>query len=287
MDGKKKWIRYDRESGGVELGVGKARPIIVLLAMLGGLIVLSQSFYIVPAGHSAVEFSAISGVKQGTEQPGMHFKIPILETRTLYRTQKNLYSVDADAASKDGQYVHTTVGVGYHPDPVYVNWLHQNIGPGYANIIIAPAVQEAVKAATAHHDALNLIRNRSVVSFEIRSILLERLAHNHILMDELSITNFDYSEEFNRALERKVTAEQDAEAALNKLKQVEYEAQQKVAEARGQAEASVLLSESMKGQGGDAYLFLQWLLKWDGKLPLYYAPGNGNQSVMLPIPNGG
>lgn len=249
-------------------------------AALGILIIVFGSWYVVPAGHQAVEFSAVSGVKEGTTGPGMHFKIPLAEQVTLYKVQKQLYTADAAAASKDGQEVHSQVGVGFHPDAAWVNWLHQNIGPNYADVIIVPAVQEAVKAATAQHDALNLIRNRTVVNQEIRTILEARLIANHIFMDELSITEFDYSDQFNHALEQKVVAEQNALAAQNKLKQVEYEAQQKIAEATGQAEAARLLSEQLSKD--PAYLQFLWLQRWNGELPQYMG-GESSASILLPF----
>lgn len=258
----------------------RLRPILLILTGLLSIGLLFGSYYTVPAGHQAVEYSYISGVKEGTTDAGAHWKLPLIEKVTRYKIQKQLYSVDAEAASRDGQDVHTQVGVGYHPDPLWVNWLHQNIGPGFVQIIIAPSVQEAVKASTAHHFALDLIRNRSAVNDEIRLILDARLNQNHIVMDELSITDFDYSEVFNAALEAKVTAEQDALAAKNKLEQVKYEAQQKIEEARGQAEAVRILSEQLQASG-PGYIDWMWVQKWNGIMPSVMG---GDTSILFPAP---
>lgn len=83
----------------------------------------------------------------------------------------------------------------------------------------------------------------------------------------MNITNFQFSDTFNTAIEAKVTAEQNALAAKNKLDQVKFEADQRVAQAQGEAEAIKIQAQAIQAQGGAEYVKLQWISKWDGKLP--------------------
>jgi regulator of protease activity HflC (stomatin/prohibitin superfamily) len=77
--------------------------------------------------------------------------------------------------------------------------------------------------------------------------------------------NFDFSLSFNEAIEAKVTAEQSALAAKNKLEQIKFEAEQDIASARGRAEALKIESEALKSN--PEILELRALEKWDGRLP--------------------
>lgn len=273
------WFKTDKDGSEGDPKIGKMIGHVVLAIL--AVVVLFGSWFTVPNGEQAVVFSSTSGLKSETYGPGIHLKTPLVDSPTRYNVKSQLYTVEADAASHDLQQVSTTVAVQYHPDASYVSWLHANIGHGYKEVVIAPGVQETVKAITAKHDASDLITNRSAVEEQIRLDLSSRLAGSHIMLDQLSITNFKFSDQFEQAIEAKVTAEQNALAAKNKLAQVEYEAEQKVAEARGQAEAAQELANATQGEQGQTYLFLQWLQHWDGHLPTTMA-GDSQAIIMLP-----
>lgn len=83
------------------------------------------------------------------------------------------------------------------------------------------------------------------------------------------MTNFDFSDGFNKAIERKVTAEQDALAAKNKKDQVQYEADQAVIKATAEAESIKIQASSINSQGGADYVKLKAIEKWNGQLPTY------------------
>lgn len=247
------------------------RLVVTIVGGIFGLIVIFGGFYVVGAGEQAVIFSAVSGVQEETTAPGFHFKTPLIESVTRYEVRSQLYTADAEGASKDLQDVHTQVAVQYHPDAAYVSWIHSNLGPGYASRVIVPAVQEAVKASTAKHEAANLVVQRQAVKDEITNLLTDRLAQSHIVVEQTSLTDFDFSAQFNAAIEAKVTAEQNALAAKNKLEQVKYEAQQKVEEAKGQAEAAKVISQQL--EQNPRYIEFLAVQKWDGRLPM--VAGNG------------
>ena len=88
---------------------------------------------------------------------------------------------------------------------------------------------------------------------------------DYAIVDEFNIVNFEFSKNFNDAIEAKVTAEQQALAAKNKLEQIKFEADQKIAEARGKAEAMTIESNALKSN--PQILELRALEKWNGTLP--------------------
>ena len=98
------------------------------------------------------------------------------------------------------------------------------------------------------------------------------LEKEFIILDEVSITAFDFSDSFNTAIEAKVTAEQEALQAKNVLEKKRFEAEQRVVTAKGEAEAIRIQVESISKQGGESYVQMKAIEKWDGKLPAQMIP---------------
>ena len=248
------------------------KPVFILLSFIFIIILIFGSFFIVPAGHRGVIFNFVGGVKLINYDEGFHFKIPLLEKATKFEVRTKVYNEDASAASKDLQIVSTKVALNYHLDKEQVYNLFKNIGINYESRIINPSIQEVVKAITAKHIAEELITKREVVKEEIKIALQERLLMYYIVVDDMSITNFDFSVEFNKAIESKVSAEQNALKEQNNLKVVEFQAQQKVVEAKGQAEAIKIINEQLKSS--PQYVSYITIQKWDGKMPLALGSGS-------------
>ena len=135
-----------------------------------------------------------------------------------------------------------------------------------------PALQESVKAATAKFTAEELITKREIVRDEIKLSLQSKLQNDGIIVDDFNIVDFDFSASFNQAIEAKVTAEQQALAAKNKLEQIKYEAEQEVAKAKGKAEAQKIEGDALRAN--PEVIQLRSIEQWDGKLPLYMS-GDG------------
>jgi regulator of protease activity HflC (stomatin/prohibitin superfamily) len=129
--------------------------------------------------------------------------------------------------------------------------------------VVDPAVQEAVKTVTAHITAEEMITRLAEVKDAIKENLGERLMRFNILVDEFSIINFEFSHEFNVAIELKQTAEQSALKAKRDLDRIKIEAEQRITQARAEAEGQRLQRETLT----PILLQLRAIEKWDGKLP--------------------
>lgn len=232
-------------------------------------ILLFGSMYTISAGERGVLLT-FGKPNLNAMGEGLHFKIPMIQTIIKMDVKVLKYDTKASSASQDLQIVSTEVTLNYHINPGTVPEIYRKIGVGYQDKIIQPAVQEVVKAVTAQFTAEQLITQRPMVKEKIDLALQERLLKSDIIVDTISITNFDFSESFNQAIEAKVTAEQNALAAKNKLEQVKYEAQQAVTQAQGQAEAQTLLAKSVTKESIEFQrLQIQKVAidKWNGILP--------------------
>ena len=251
--------------------VGYIFGVIVMVLLFASL----GSFYTVSAGYRGVLLTFGKPTMEAKEE-GIHFKIPIMQTVKKLEVRKQKTEVTAASASRDLQVVTTVVALNFHILPSDVPILYQELGLDYNSRIIQPAVQESVKAVTAKYAAEELITNRSSAREDMKSIMKEKLEKYYLVIDDFNIVNFDFSEEFNKAIEQKVTAEQLKLKAEKDLERIEVEARQKQQEALGEQMANIARAEGeaqaiqmINSQLLQSPQYIEWLkvTKWDGKLP--------------------
>jgi len=201
---------------------------------------------------------------------GIYLITPLVENVVEMSVQTEAYEADATAASNDLQVVHTKVTLNYALDPAQVVQVYRSLRRDYVQRIVKPAMQEAVKASTARFKAEELITRRDAVKAAIEGVLRTRLALHGILLDTVSITDFDFSDEFTKAIEAKVTATQLALKAERDLLRVKLEAQQQIERAKAEAESLRLQKQQVTAELVALRRIeaqLRAIEKWDGRLP--------------------
>ena len=272
------------------MGPMKAILIAILLLIVIG-IVASASVKIVDAGNRGVllHWNAVDLSAPPLDE-GIHFLVPFQDDIVQMEVRTLKYDKDTRSASKDLQSVETTVTVNYHPNKERVHVLFKEIGLDYENRVIQPAIEETVKQVTANYNAEELITKRPLVKSDIENAIRERLNGFDIVTEVISITDFEFSVLFNKAIESKVEAEQNALRAENDLRRIQVEAQQheataegianaNIAEAKGEAEAIAIINKALAENPN----YLEWLKTqaWDGKLPLVVGEG-GTPFIQIP-----
>jgi len=238
---------------------------LVIIALLLGPI---RPYVIVPAGHRGVvlQLGAVAGVKG----EGFHLLIPYIQKVVPINVQVQKAETGAAAASKDLQTISSKIALNYHVDPESVARIFQEIGMSFEPKVIDPAVQEVVKAITAKYTAEELITKRQQVALEIQDTLKTRLGKSDIIVDAFSVVDFQFSQEFNKAIESKQTAEQLALKAQRDLQRIKIEAEQKVAQAQAEAEALRIQKAEVTPELvrlREIEVQKEAVEKWDGKMP--------------------
>lgn len=243
---------------------GYSRSIVTAIIVL---ILIFGSVGTIGAGERGIllQFGA---VKDKVFDEGLYFKIPFVHKVVTMDVKIRKDEVPASASSKDLQIVTSKIALNYHLAPDSVNKIWQEVGKNYNQRIIAPAIQEAVKATTAKFTAEELIIKREDVKEQIKLNLRERLAEHYIVVDEINITSFDFSEAFNEAIEAKVTAEQLKLKAERDLERIKIESDQKIAEAVGKAQAIRIEAQALRSN--PKVVELRWIEKWNGEVPQYW-----------------
>lgn len=275
-------FNYMNENGDILFG----KIIRHVLSFLVVLILVFGSFGTVSAGNVGVKtrFSKVLG----TVQPGLYFKLPFIDHVISMDVQTQKDQTDATAASNDLQNVTASVAINYHVERGDAATIFSQLGSDYTDRVISPAIQESIKAITANYTAEQLVTQREEVREKILALLTQKLQIYGVQTDSLNIVNFSFSPQFNAAIEAKVTAQQNALAAQNKLQQVQFEAQQTVATAKAQAEAIQIQTQAIQNGGGQSYVELQSIKvqqsavdKWDGVLPTQMIPGSSVPFINL------
>lgn len=249
---------------------GKKFVKIIILMIIGFLfLIIMNPFVIIGAGERGVVLN-FGAVQPTVFNEGLHFRIPIVQKIVKVDVKVHKSQTDAESVSKDLQDTRSTIAVNYHIFPEKANWVLQNIGIEYKERIIDPAVQEVVKAITARYTAVELITQREKVRSEIKELLKQRLLAYNIIVDDFSIVNFSFSQQFTQAIEAKQTAEQLALKAQRDLERIKIEAEQKVTQAKAEAEALRLQKENVTPQLiklRQIEASMKAIEKWDGHMP--------------------
>ncbi|GIP59228.1 prohibitin family protein [Paenibacillus sp. FSL W8-0186] len=241
-----------------------AIAVIVILAFVG-----MNSVTQVQYGHVGL-YKTFGKLNDNILSPGIHLKIPFIQTVIQVNTQVTKTETDTTASSKDLQPVSTHVVVNYSVNKESAYNLMNNVGGAYDSVIINPAVQEVVKEVTARYPAEDLIAKRDIVAGEISEHLTARMAKYDLIVNEINIVNFKFSEAFDNSIEAKQVAQQQALKAENDLKRIEIEAKQKIAQAQAEAESLKLKKQEVTPelvQLKQIEVQEKALEKWDGRLP--------------------
>lgn len=238
---------------------------------------LTSSFTIVPAGHTGVILT-LGKVANTSYSEGFHLKVPFIQNVENMSNKIQVYETPASAVSKDLQTVSSKIAVNYRLVSDKAADMYQNVGTDYQTVLITPVVQECMKSVTAKYTAEQLITERTTVGDEIKAALDTKLNSYGIYIEKFNIVNFDFSAEFNTAIEAKQVAEQNLLKTKTEQEQAitisEAQAKQKIiaaeanadailAEAKAQAEANLMLEASLS----DKVIAYEQITKWNGEMP--------------------
>lgn len=260
-----------------------SRLVKLVVAFLIAVILIAGSFTIVPEGHRGIKLRFSEAV--ATTQQGIQFKIPLIESIKPMSIMADSVEVkNAEGATKDTQPVHTSLVVRYHILDSRVQDVYREYSrDGDLDSYIATATAEAFKSVTAKYDATELISKRADVSAAVNAAIQAKVTKYGAEVINIDMTGFAFSQDYMKAINAKVTEEQQKLAEQNKLERIKVEQQQKVVAAQAEAEAAIAAA---KGKAEAVRLESQALREnmnilelrrievskiqaeaWDGKLP--------------------
>lgn len=245
---------------------------VALLALLS-----LKGCYTVDAGVVGVktQWGKIVG---GPVDPGLTWVNPIGGDLVKYDCREQRLDLRMDTYTKDVQTAQMSITVTYSLDRSKIAELHSEYGRAYAERIITPTVVGIVKDVIGQWEADKLINGREQATREIRQQVADKLAQTPVRLGMIVLSNIDYSDVFEKAIEAKQVAMQRAIESQNKTRQIEEEARQKVISAKAEAESMQIRGDALKAN--PALVPLEAVQKWDGKAPATLVVG-GDASALL------
>jgi regulator of protease activity HflC (stomatin/prohibitin superfamily) len=265
------------------------KRILIGLGVFIGLVVLSQSCERIDAGHVGVKVNLYGdnkGVSDVVEVTGMVFYNPIThsiyEFPTFIQHKEYNKTEDGDNSfivnSKDGSEFSVSPIMNYSVQRDKVPAIFAKYRRPLRDIeegFLKTSVYDAFRLATNKYTADELISNRAVFEVEVRRLLDAQLLKEGFIINQFT-SNLIYPETFKKSIEAKNNAVQAALRAENEVKTAEAQAKIKVATANGNAQAMLTAAKAeaeanrMKQVTLTPLLLqLEWINKWDGKLPVY------------------
>ncbi len=233
--------------------------VVLTLIVLILLIFLFKIYIIVDPGERGVIFNKATGKLRVTKSEGFYFLIPLVEEPTIYDVKVRTYTMSLaplegeikgddslQALTADGQTVLLDLSVRYHPDIANLVQLHRTIGIDYINKVLRPQVRAIVRLIVSEYAVTDVYSGkRLLIQNEIEKRMHESLGKNYIILDEVLLRNVQFSPDFQKAIENKQIAQQEAQRMKYVLEKQELEKQRKIIEAQGEAEALRLKGKAL------------------------------------------
>lgn len=279
--------------------------VLIVLVALG-----LNSYHVTPVGHVATVTTL--GTMSDTElNPGFNFVLPWSNVDDIDVREITLPETQ-EAETSDTQTIKVSVVVNLHPDSTKVCELIKSVGPNFLTTVVDPATKEAVKAEISKHKVTDIVKNRQEIKESIISHLTKRLSPYNIIIVNATISNIDFSDKYDNAIEAKQVEEQRAGQRIYELQARQTEAEMAKAKAKGEADSAI---EAARGQAESVRLAAtaeaqalqiraeaqsdynkrvsesltpllvqrQMVDKWSGTLPVYMM-GSTNPMMLMNLP---
>lgn len=227
-------------------------------------IALMSCFSIIETGERGVVLRL--GEYKYTMNEGLNFKAPFIDSVYKMQIRDRNYNSDVEVSSKDMQTIKISSSLVYSLDSQKVGDIYRRYGNNIESTIIKPTVAEVINATIAQYPIEEFVSKRDEISKRIMGTIQTRLSDIGIDIKSFLITNHDFSDDYNKAIEQKKIAEQAAITA-------EYNKQK----AQLDSEANKYRNESLS-----KYVLMEKFLdKWDGHMPKVLSGNDGNMSMIL------
>lgn len=219
-------------------------------ALAGGAYLVKNAVYTVDAGHMSIKYHRLSGVSEQTYREGVHFLLPWFERPIVFDVRARPHTMTSLTGSRDLQMVNISLRALCKPDPTKLPEIYRHLGPDYDEKVLPSIINEVLKSVVAQYNAAQLIMQRELVSRMIRQRLVQRANDFHILLDDVAITHLNFSPEYEKAVESKQVAQQQAERARYLVLKAQEEKKKTIILAEGERQSAAMIGDAIKANPG-------------------------------------
>ena len=232
-------------------GAGTARLVLPLAGVAAAIYLVLQSWVIIPQTDVGylVRFGKVANAQAGPLTPGLHFKMPFVDSADLLRVTTDTFELpEKKAFTRDTQEITLRVGVTYRIPPTAAYHLLYEIGKAgnvdiHSNIILLS--NEVVREVLSKHSVTEIAgEQRESVVGEIKTKLSDVLAR--LLLIEVSavqLNSLDFSSQYKDAINQATLARTRTLAAQQDLERAQVEAQTRITQAKAEADSQAARAE--------------------------------------------
>ena len=279
--------------GFIFMGMTEKATILNIGAVFLGLIllILGCSITFVPTGYIGIRtaYGQISGSPVST---GIHFHVPFVENihKMNCKQQEMVFDKDkiwSETSERTEVYAENIV-VDYQINAEYGAWIWSNIEEWDTNLVKRTSVESGLKAAFKQYNDTD-VTDRSKIEKTAKEYIQKSLntKYNNQVVTVISVTisNINFSDAYNDAIEKKaqakLSAEEQAYENQKTIDQAKAEAEKQRIEAQGKAEAKIIeaeaeaeANEKISKSITPEVLQREWIQKWNGKTPSVVSDSN-------------
>ena len=286
---------YHEDRAAEDAAINKTikRFVIAGVATLIAIPTLWGSWYTVDQGERGVLLR--NGAVIGTAEPGLGFKVPLIDAVRRITVQAKVREYEAVAAySKDQQTATMRLSVSYSLPPDQVETIYSEYGgeDGIVSRLLDRQVSKSLEEVFGRFNAVTAIQDRARLGLEVQQAI-QKAVIGPILIGGVQIENIDFSDAYETSIEQRMLAEVEVQKVQQNAQREKVQAEIVVIQAQATAQARVAQAEAEATAtrlSGDAQadairargaalsdnpnlVALVQAEKWNGALPTTMIPG--------------
>ena len=270
--------------------------IIAGIIAAAAILIIANSIKIIPTGYTGVRVR-FGQVSAENIEPGVTFKIPLIETIRLVNNKQQDITIDGQIWSETSERTalyYEGINITYRINPGRSSWLVANVNDYEHTLMTSSFVSSAVKTAAKQYNSIDAT-NRGIIepaiALALQASVDEKYGEDTITIIKVVVNNADYEDSYNQ-----VIAEQQAAQIRYQTQQIENqrsieqaEAQATVTRTSAQAEADAMLiaaeaeaeANSIREESLTPNIIrYETINRWDGRLPMIQT---GEDSGIVPM----
>ncbi len=273
------------QSGNTKVEIKIARIFGVATATVLSAITAGISCESVPEGFRGIRTTWGKVSTNEALQPGLHFKIPFIQSIQKMDVRTKLMSGETQALTSDSQPATFQFALNHNLAHNQVIPMYSTVGIDYERILIEKTTLNVIQKVAGQTKADDLVSKKAEAISKMENELKEEFSRNGISLTNFAVPNLKFSEAFTESIEAKEKARQNSLREGYNTSRARELANQKIEDARGDAESMKLRADAeayairqraeAAASNGQALEF-EIISKWDGRLPLVTGGHSGN-----------
>ncbi|WP_046756801.1 prohibitin family protein [Kordia jejudonensis] len=221
-------------------------PLLILAIAI--IVLIAKSAITINSGEAGVLYKTFDGGVVTDEPPlGEGFQIIAPWNKVhIYEVRQQELFEKMKVLSSNGLEIQIDASAWYKPVPDQLGNLHQTLGQDYLDRVIKPAIRSAARSVVGRYTPEQLYSSkRDAIQDEIFTETKKILENQYVFLERVLVRDVTLPVPIKEAIERKLKQEQESLEYEFKLVTAQKQAEERIIQAQGKADANKILSASL------------------------------------------